>query len=97
MVIAGVVLIVIGLFFCATVIGALIGVPMIIIGLILCIAGASRRKTVIQNVVTVTNAPHPTAPYYAPQIGALPEPGQASLEAQPMPQIQDAAPIRVNR
>src|SRR4051812_21806162 len=97
MVIAGVVLIVIGLFFCLTIIGALIGVPMIIIGLILCIAGAFRRKTVIQNVVTVTNAPHPAASYAMPQVGALPEPGQASLEAQPMPQIQDGASVWVSR
>ena len=59
----GVVSIVIGLLFCLTIIGAIIGVPMILAGASLCFWGAvfGSRKTIIQNVVTVQNAPDPIA------------------------------------
>jgi Family of unknown function (DUF5362) len=55
--IVGVILVLIGLAFCFTIIGIFFGVPMILIGIVL-IALGGRRKTIIQNVVTVSNAPY---------------------------------------
>jgi hypothetical protein len=57
----------VGFLLCLTVIGAVIGVPLILIGGIVVVFGFfGRRKTVIQNVVTVQNAA-PAAPERAPQ------------------------------
>jgi Family of unknown function (DUF5362) len=53
----GAILIVIGLICCLTIIGAIFGIPMILIGIVL-VALGGRRKTVINNVVTVSNSPH---------------------------------------
>lgn len=89
----GVALILIGLLFCLTIIGAIIGIPMILAGVSLCFWGlVFGRKTVIQNVVTVTNAPQPYAP---PQPAALPEPDQGRIQAAPMQQIPDSSPSRI--
>jgi len=52
----GGILVLIGLLFCFSIIGAFIGIPMMIVGGILCAVGG-RRKTVITNVVQVSNAP----------------------------------------
>lgn len=63
MIAAGLILQFIGLLFCFTIIGAVIGIPLIIIGGILFIVGLfGRRKTVITNVVTVQHASSPIAP-----------------------------------
>lgn len=57
----------VGFLLCLTVIGAIVGVPLILIGGIVVVFGFfGRRKTVIQNVVTVQNAV-PAAPERAPQ------------------------------
>lgn len=57
MIIFGFILQFIGFLLCLTVIGAVIGVPLLVLGGIVVIAGfVGRRKTVIQNVVTVQNA-----------------------------------------
>lgn len=50
----GALLIVFGLLFCFTFFGAIIGIPMMLIGAILLAIGG-RRKTVIHNVVNVSN------------------------------------------
>jgi len=66
----------IGFLFCLTVIGAIVGVPLILIGGVVVVFGFfGRRKTVIQNVVTVQNVA-PAAPERAP-------PPQSSSEASP--------------
>lgn len=87
----GVAFIVLGFLFCLTIIGAFIGIPMILLGVVLCVAGAFRRKTIIQNVVTVQNSSYP-AQAYGPQAGqayapALPEPSI-------IPQIETGSPSR---
>ncbi|HET8942660.1 MAG TPA: hypothetical protein VFN13_11815 [Rudaea sp.] len=57
MIIFGLILQFIGVLFCLTIIGALIGVPLIFIGGLMALFGfLGRRKTVIQNIVTVQNA-----------------------------------------
>ena len=53
--ILGVVLIILGLLFCLSIVGAIIGVPLIILGIILAALGG-RRKVVINNTVSVSNA-----------------------------------------
>jgi hypothetical protein len=63
MVIAGIVLIVVGLLISLTIIGSIFGIPMMMFGLLLCLIGAlRRRRTVITNVVHVTNVSAPQAP-----------------------------------
>jgi hypothetical protein len=52
--IAGGILVILGLLLCLTIFGAFFGIPMIIVGLVLLVAGG-RRKTVITNVVQVSN------------------------------------------
>jgi hypothetical protein len=52
----GVVLILLGLLFCLTIVGAFVGIPLIIVGAILCAIG-SKRRTVITNVVQVSTVP----------------------------------------
>lgn len=92
----GVALILIGLLFCLTIIGAIIGIPMILAGVSLCFWGlVLGRKTVIQNVVTVTNAPQAAPAYAPPQPAALPEPEQGRIQAAPMQQIPDSSPSRI--
>jgi uncharacterized protein DUF5362 len=59
--IIGVILVLIGLVLCFTIIGIFFGLPMILIGIVL-IALGGRRKTIIQNVVTVSNAPYAGQP-----------------------------------
>ena len=54
--ILGGVLIVLGLLFCLSVIGAIIGIPMIILGIVLAALGG--RRTLITNVVSVQTAGH---------------------------------------
>jgi hypothetical protein len=52
--IGGLILILFGFLFCLSIIGAFIGIPMIIVGLVLLVVGG-RRKTIITNVVQVSN------------------------------------------
>ena len=59
--IVGVILVLLGLVLCFTIIGIFFGIPMILIGITL-IALGGRRKTIIQNVVTVSNAPYAGQP-----------------------------------
>jgi hypothetical protein len=90
----GVALILIGLLFCLTIIGAIIGIPMILAGVSLCFWGlVLGRKTVIQNVVTVTNAPQAAPAYAPPQLAAQPEQGR--IQTAPMQQIPDGSPPRI--
>ncbi len=55
----GVILIIVGLLLCLTIVGALIGIPMMMVGGSLVFWGLlfGRRKTVITNVVQVSNSP----------------------------------------
>jgi hypothetical protein len=58
MIILGIILIIFGLFLCLTIIGAPIGLFLIFLGVIcLAIGAVSRRRTVITNVVQVSNVP----------------------------------------
>jgi hypothetical protein len=82
--IIGVILILIGLVLCFTIIGIFFGVPMILIGIVL-IALGGRHKTIIQNVVTVSNAPYAGQPQGS---GANLAP-QAQLQTAPL-QIPEA-------
>jgi Putative peptidoglycan binding domain len=59
--IVGVILVLMGLVLCFTIIGIFFGIPMILTGIVL-IALGGRRKTIIQNVVTVSNAPYVRQP-----------------------------------
>lgn len=51
-------LIVLGLLSCLTIVGIFWGVPMILVGAVLMALGGRRHKTVIHNVVTVSNVPN---------------------------------------
>lgn len=66
--ILGGVLIVLGLLFCLSVIGAIIGIPMIILGIVLAALGG--RRTLITNVVSVQTAPA-TRTDFEPQAPAV--------------------------
>lgn len=56
MIIFGILLQLIGFLLCFTIIGAVLGIPLIFIGGFMIIFGFfGRRKTIIQNVVTVQN------------------------------------------
>jgi hypothetical protein len=85
---------VLGLLFCLTVIGAIIGLPMMLIGLVLVIAGRSNPSVVVQmNHHAPPHYPHaqpqyPPHPAYPPQ-GNLPEYGHVP-QAPPLPH---AAPV----
>lgn len=58
----------IGFLLSLTIIGAVIGIPIMIFGSFFIIAGVfRRRKTVITNVIQVTNAPQMPAPAPEPQ------------------------------
>lgn len=90
MIIAGVILLIFGFLFCVTIIGAIFGIPMIIVGIALVIGGAFRHKTVIQNVVTVTNAPPQN---YSPTQGVVSLNSTAAIiEGRPIPQIRGTRP-----
>jgi hypothetical protein len=82
--IVGVILVLIGLVLCLTIIGIFFGIPMILIGIVL-IALGGRRKTIIQNVVTVSNAPYAGQPHDA-STNLAP---QARLQTSPL-QIPEA-------
>jgi len=56
--ILGAILIVLGLLLCLTVIGILVGIPLMLIGAVL-VAVGGRRKVVIHNTVSVSNAAGP--------------------------------------
>jgi hypothetical protein len=57
--IAGAIFIVLGLLLCLSLFGAVVGIPLILIGIVMVIVGG-RRKTIITNVVQVSNnAPAP--------------------------------------
>jgi hypothetical protein len=57
--ILGAVLIIVGILFCITIVGAPFGIFLIIVGVVLAVLGG-RRRTVINNVIQVSNTPHPT-------------------------------------
>jgi len=54
--IAGLIIGMIGFLLCLTIIGAVIGIPLMIIGAGMMLFGG-RKKTIINNVITVQNAP----------------------------------------
>ena len=89
--IAGAVLIVLGLLFCLSFFGAIVGIPLILIGLVMVIAGG-RRKTVITNVVQVSNnGPAPQLSMNHEGAGWRPEP-TARREPVREPRIQAQSP-----
>ena len=66
--VAGLIIGMIGFLLCLTIIGAVIGIPLMIIGAGMMLFGG-RRKTVINNVVTVQNTPgHSAAGTGSPQL-----------------------------
>ena len=80
--IVGIILVIFGLLISLSIVGAIIGGPMVLIGLVMIMAGG-RRKTIITNVVQVSNttAGRPEelgrlseAPFNRVQIGREPEP-----------------------
>jgi hypothetical protein len=60
--IAGAIFIVLGLLLSLSLFGAVVGIPLILIGIVMAIVGG-RRKTIITNVVQVSN--HAPAPQFA--------------------------------
>jgi len=57
----GVILMFVGLLLCLTIFGAVIGVPMMIVGFgMIVVSLVGRRKTVITNVVHVSNGAQPS-------------------------------------
>lgn len=53
----------IGLLFCLTIIGAVLGIPMMIVGSIMVVISFfGRQKTTITNVVQVASGPYPETP-----------------------------------
>ena len=85
----GGILIVLGLILCLTIIGAFFGIPMILIGIVL-VALGGRRKTIIQNVVTVTNTSHPS-----PHLASMSESDlrQPALANRPEPLLEMRQPM----
>jgi hypothetical protein len=95
MVIFGVLLILFGFLCCLTIVGAILGIPLMLVGVV-CVAVGGRRRTVIQNVVHVTNAPdyRPAQPSMAPPSPAvMPQTlaPQVLAEASRRPMLQNAA------
>jgi hypothetical protein len=85
MIIFGAILMFVGFVLCLTIIGAFLGVPIMILGMIFFVAGfLGRRKTIITNVVQVTNAPSPPAPLSPAR---APEFAQPSLGLSSAPQF----------
>ena len=92
MLIFGAILFVLGVLFCITIIGAVVGFPLMFIGgIFMSIGMFTRRRTVITNVVQVASAPQPV-PYtpappapaqLRPDVIRQPEPAPALKEAQP--------------
>jgi hypothetical protein len=96
MAIFGAILIVVGLFFCLTIVGAVFGIPMILIGIICVVVGMMRRRTVITNVVQVSNVPGQQS--WAPQNQdtSRPEPmfdHPKMITANPVPQKPNVRPV----
>ena len=100
MLIFGGVLVLLGFLLCLTIIGSIIGVPLIMLGSIFMFIGLlGRRKTVITNVIQVSNTV-PAAPLSPPPLRqAIPAPAQytapvslapVSVAAAATPLIQDA-------
>ena len=81
--IVGAVFLVLGLLFSLSIIGAFIGVPMMLIGLVMLIAGG-RRKTVITNVVQVSNTVPGHRDDSYPAVAAVPA-NRAAIGRQPEP------------
>lgn len=87
--IVGGVMIVLGLLFCLTVVGAIIGLPMMLIGLALVIAGRSNPTVVVQmNHHAPHYHPHPQ-PHYPP-----PGQPQAGVAGYGDPQAQQLPPAQ---
>ncbi len=66
MVIVGIVFIILGFLISLTIVGAIIGIPLMMLGVLFCVLGAFRRRTVINNVITVAG-PSPAPPQYYPR------------------------------
>jgi hypothetical protein len=81
MAVVGIIFLLMGFIFCLTIIGTFIGAPMMFLGAVFLIVGLSRRKTVITNVVQVTN----TAPAQAWQDRAASPAQGASSAPQAIP------------
>jgi hypothetical protein len=68
----GGILIVVGFLFCLSIVGMTIGIPLMLIGLVMVIVGG--RKTIITNVVQVSNlpeqryTPNPETAAYVPEV-----------------------------
>jgi len=84
----GVIFMFVGLLLCLTIFGAVIGVPMMIVGFGMIVASlVGRRKTVITNVVHVSNS--------APLSGqAAAQPFPQAISGNVEPSILTADPIR---
>jgi hypothetical protein len=87
-------LIVLGLLFCLSIIGAVVGIPMILIGIVCLIVGGRRHKTVITNVVTV-NSPEPRSP--PENWSGRPLRDVPYFDPQAPPKLIDATPVRPTR
>jgi hypothetical protein len=94
MAIVGVVFLLVGFIFCLTIIGAFIGGPMMFLGAIFLVFGLfGRRKTVITNVVHVTNTSQPAQAWQNPAASAAPVAGSVAQVAPayaPAPQLAHA-------
>ena len=87
--ILGAFLIILGLLLCLSIVGAVVGIPMIFIGLIVIVVGG-RRKTVITNVVQVSNSIPAGADYGA----ARPPANRVELDYDAAPGMRTIAPTR---
>lgn len=77
--IVGVFFILVGLLLCLTFFGAVVGIPLILVGCVMVVMGG--RKTVITNVVNVSNAPGASLPdQMSATMQALPKEARAELE-----------------
>lgn len=73
MLIFGAILFVLGVLFCMTIIGAVIGLPLMFIGgFFMSIGMFTRRRTVITNIVQVAAAPQPAPIFHQPIPQAIP-------------------------
>jgi hypothetical protein len=82
----GTIMMVLGLLFCLTVIGAVIGIPMMLIGLVLAVAGGSNRTVVVH--VNQQNTPQyqPHAqPHYPPHPAVPPLADASGYSSDPQP------------
>ena len=96
--IAGVILIILGFLFSLSIVGAIIGIPLMLIGFVMVVFGGG-RKTVVTNVVQVSNAVSSADSGWIPapaankvELGQMSEPSR--LKAPPVQPPMAAAPVR---